>query len=79
MPEKLQDKNEWTLDNASYIADSLGYELCAQFLIILEQFIGEVVLNASVCDFLPILAGRYFQINGESLTHKKASTRKRLV
>ncbi len=56
----LQDKNDWTLDNAAQIADYFGYENDDNFRQALLDYREEFVERASVTGYLAIIAARFF-------------------
>jgi hypothetical protein len=57
----LNKKENWTLANAEQIADILGFSYSKNFLDELEQYINEVVQDATLTAFLSIMATRRFK------------------
>ncbi|KUK79759.1 MAG: hypothetical protein XD95_0147 [Microgenomates bacterium 39_7] len=66
----LFDKNNWQVNNSSLIAETLGFKDDELFRDCLSAFITEIVLNATVLEYIMVLAHNYLVSNGCLLKQK---------
>lgn len=60
----LFDRNNWKVNNSSLIAETLGFEDDELFRDCLSVFITEIMLNATVLEYIVVLAHNHFISNG---------------